>query len=148
MRVITLHRLVVSAAAASLLLCGPAAPAQAAPHWNKNIKCKQTDPDGRVIPTRLGNHVLGWSHFSGKHNIRKCKVVNAAIAGKVDKKSGGRLEYWGNALHGRSVLKIVVVVQYSRKTSDTKYDAGAGQKIGVITAYCKGMNKCPDWLNK
>ncbi|MER5362509.1 hypothetical protein [Streptomyces sp. NPDC002785] len=145
---IALNRLAAPIAATAVILSVPAAPAQATPHWNKNIKCKQTDPDGRVIPTRIGNHVLGWSHFSGKHNIRKCKVVDAAIAGKVDKKAGGRLEYWGNALHGRSVLKIVVVVQYTRKTSDGKYNAGAGQKMGVITAYCKGMNKCPNWLNK
>ncbi|WP_229866723.1 hypothetical protein [Streptomyces gelaticus] len=145
---IALNRLAAAVAATAVLLCGPAAPALAAPHWNKNIECKQTDPDGRVIPTRIGNHALGWSHFSGKHNIRKCKVVDAAIAGKVDKKTGGRLEYWGNALRGRSVLKIVVVVQYTRKTSDGRYNAGAGQKMGVITAYCKGMNKCPNWLNE
>ncbi len=129
------------------LLAAPAAPAHAAPYWNKNVTCKQTDPEGRVIPTRMGNHELGWNHFSGKHNIRKCAIVNAALAGKVDKKNGARLEYWGYAINGSRRVPIVVIVQYARKTSDGRYDAGAGQRIGVITAYCKGTNKCPNWIN-
>lgn len=66
--------------------------ASAAPHWNKSVTCEETDPEGRVIPTRYGNADLGWNHFSGKHNIKKCRVVDAALAGKVDKKNGGRLE--------------------------------------------------------
>ncbi|MEV0037966.1 hypothetical protein [Streptomyces sp. NPDC050804] len=133
---------------AATLLTGPATPAYAAPYWNKNGKCKQTDPEGRVIPTRVGNHELGWNHFSGKHNIRKCAIVNAALAGKVDKKNGARLEYWGYALSSGRQVKIIVIAQYARRTSDGRYDAGAGQKIGVITAYCKGTNKCPNWINE
>lgn len=45
-------------------------------------------------------------------------------------------------------MQVIVIVQYARKTADGHYDAGRGQKIGVITAYCKGMNRCPDWLNQ
>ncbi|WP_231632947.1 hypothetical protein, partial [Streptomyces clavuligerus] len=116
--------------------------------WEKRVKCRETDPDGRAIPARYGNHLLGWRHFSGKHNIRTCKIVDAALSGNVDKREDARLEYWAYAVHpGAKRVKIIVVVQYSRKTKDGEYDAGRGQKIGVITAYCKGMNKCPNWMN-
>lgn len=62
--------------------------------------------------------------------------------------SGTRLEYWGYAINGGRQVKIIVIAQYAQKTADGRYDAGRGQKIGVITAYCKGMNKCPDWGNE
>ncbi|MFE0190910.1 hypothetical protein [Streptomyces sp. NPDC058989] len=45
-------------------------------------------------------------------------------------------------------MKIVVVVRHARKTDDGQYDAGKGNTIGVITAYCKGMQKCPNWVNQ
>ncbi|MEO3972475.1 hypothetical protein [Streptomyces sp. CAU 1734] len=140
--------LAVTASVAAALLTSPTPSAHAVPHWNKRVKCEETDPDDRAIPTRTGNHELGWSHFSGKHNIKKCKIVNAALAGRVDKKNGARLEYWAHAINGGRQVKIVVIVQYARKTADGVYDAGRGQKIGVITAYCKGTNRCPDWVNE
>jgi hypothetical protein len=31
-------------------------------------------------------------------------------------------------------VQAIVIVQYARKTADGDYDAGVGQKIGVITA--------------
>ncbi|MCL3997724.1 hypothetical protein [Streptomyces lavenduligriseus] len=60
-------------AVAALFLSGAAFTAHAGPYWNKHIKCEATDPDGRRIPTRLGNGVLGWNHFSGKHTPEKGK---------------------------------------------------------------------------
>lgn len=140
--------LAVATLGATSLLMGLISPAHAAPFWNKTKKCQQKDWDGRTVPTRVGNGELGWNHFSGKHNIKKCKVVNAAINGKPDKVSGSRLEYWGYAINGGRQVKIIVIAQYARKTSDRRYDAGSGQKIGVITAYCKGVNKCPGWVNE
>ncbi|MCX5343588.1 hypothetical protein [Streptomyces atratus] len=136
-------------AMATVLLVGLATPAHAGPWWNKSIKCKATDPDGRHIPTRIGNGELGWNHFSGKHNIKKCAIVNIPLSGKVDKKDGANLQYWGyasNRQYGR--VKIIVKVRYARKTDDGRYDAGAGQVAGVITAYCNGMRKCPKWVNE
>ncbi|MCT2543197.1 hypothetical protein [Streptomyces atratus] len=35
----------------------------------------------------------------------------------------------------------------TRRTADGEYDAGKGKKVGVITAYCKGVNKCPSWVD-
>ncbi|MER7789617.1 hypothetical protein [Streptomyces sp. NPDC097640] len=134
-------------------LPGAAAPASRTPFWNKNVKCSQTDPDGRKIPTRLGNHELGWNHFTGRHNIRQCKVIDAALAGKVDKveQNGTRLTYLGKAFNSSGqVVDITVIVQYAQATADNRYDAGPGQKIGVITAYCNKVknNKCPNWVNQ
>ncbi|MFD0629239.1 hypothetical protein ACFQ2K_48115 [Streptomyces sanglieri] len=60
----------------------------------------------------------------------------------------GRLEYFGVARNGTRFVEVVVVVQYARRTADGEYDAGKGKKIGVITAYCKGVNKCPAWINQ
>ncbi|TXC98137.1 hypothetical protein FS847_11745 [Streptomyces sp. ISID311] len=97
----------------------------------------------------MGNAELGWNHFSGRHNIRKCDLVNIPLGGQVDKKDGANLEYYGyvtNRAHG--TVKIVVKARYARKTDDGRYDAGSGKKIGVITAYCKGMQKCPNWVNQ
>ncbi|MFD5752459.1 hypothetical protein [Streptomyces sp. NPDC127033] len=138
----------VAAAAGACLVAAPAGEASATAYWNKGVKCEQTDPERRVVPTRYGNADLGWNHFSGKHNIKKCRVINAALAGKVDKKNGGRLEYYGVARNQTKLVNIVVIVQYARRTADGEYDAGKGKKIGVITAYCKGMNKCPNWINE
>jgi hypothetical protein len=43
---------------------------------------------------------------------------------------------------------VIVKARYARKTADKRYDAGPGNVIGVITAYCNGMQKCPDWVNE
>ncbi|WP_217231223.1 hypothetical protein [Streptomyces anulatus] len=142
------HMASVTALTTALLVGGVITPAHAAPAWEKTVKCQQEDWDSRVIPTRAGNDELGWRHLSGPHNIRKCRVVNAALNGEVVKKKGNRLEYSAYAWNDDKRVTVIVIVQYSRKTTDGRYDAGRGKKIGVITAYCKGMNMCPDWINR
>ncbi|MEE1741177.1 matrixin family metalloprotease [Streptomyces sp. BE147] len=57
-------------------------------HWNSKVRCEEADPDGRVVPTRYGNGDLGWNHFSGRHNIRKYRIIDAALAGKTGTASG------------------------------------------------------------
>ncbi|MYV53758.1 hypothetical protein [Streptomyces sp. SID3212] len=57
------------------------------------------------------------------------------------------------ALNGRKRVNIVVIVRYARRIADGEiadgeYDVGKGKKIGVITAYCKGVAKCPNWVNE
>ncbi len=142
--------LATASLAATALLIGLSTPAHAAPDWNKRVRCKQKDWEDRDIPTRYGNSDFGWNHFTHRHNIKKCKVVEAALNGKPDKKDGARLEYYGIAINGSRHVKIVVIVQWARKTSDHKYDAGRGQKIGVINAFCKNQphNKCPNWVSQ
>ncbi|WP_405648964.1 hypothetical protein [Streptomyces uncialis] len=138
------------ATAAVMLFTGLSGPAQAAPpHFNKTVKCKQEDPDGRVVPTRIGNSELGWNHFALRHNIRKCKIVNAALKGNVDVVSGADIQYFGYAMRpGQRRVTIVVKARYAQRTADGRYKMDRGQKVGVITAYCKGMRKCPEWVNQ
>ncbi|WP_179199629.1 hypothetical protein [Streptomyces sp. NRRL B-24572] len=45
-------------------------------------------------------------------------------------------------------VQIIVKARYARKTADRRYDAGPGNVVGVITAYCQGMTKCPNWVNE
>ncbi|PAZ16367.1 hypothetical protein CLM62_08590 [Streptomyces sp. SA15] len=118
------------------------------------VRCASNDDDGRKIVTRYGNSELGWNHFTHRHNIKKCAILNAALKDKVDRNDGhGRLEYDGVAIRtggSPAQVKFVVIVQYTRKTKDGRYDAGRGQKIGVINAFCRNQpnNKCPAWMNQ
>ncbi|EFG03850.1 Hypothetical protein SCLAV_p0359 (plasmid) [Streptomyces clavuligerus] len=112
-------------------------------------ECSATDPDGRSIPTRMGNGELAWNHFTGKHNVKKCDLVNIPLSGTVDSVDGHNIQYWGwatNRAYGRA--KIVVKARHARRTADRRYDAGPGEVIGAITAYCKGIRKCPDRVNE
>ncbi|MGW2090038.1 hypothetical protein [Streptomyces sp. NPDC001880] len=58
------------------------------------------------------------------------------------------MEYYGVARNGTRFINVVAIVQYARRTADGEYDAGKGRKVGVITTYCKGANKRPDWINQ
>jgi len=148
----------VTVLAASLMSgtasAGPITPMPVMPHpWDKRVKCAaEEDPEGRRIVTRYGNSELGWHHFTGRHNIKKCATLYAALKGRVDRNDHhGHLEYDGvvfeTGVPRPRQVKFTVVVQYTRKTKDERYDAGRGQKIGVITAYCHNQprNKCPAW---
>ncbi|MEW1724219.1 hypothetical protein [Streptomyces sp. NPDC093109] len=55
---------------------------------------------------------------------------------------------YGVARNRTKLVNIVVIVGYARRTADGEYDAGRGRKIGVITACCRGTNKCPAWINE
>ncbi|TVL87787.1 hypothetical protein [Streptomyces sp. SAJ15] len=145
---------------AATLLAGTAHSAQARPgpdpmpDWDKRVHCREEDPEGRDIVTRWGNGELGWKHFTYRHNIRKCGILGAAIRGKVDRDDHhGRLEYDGVAIRTGpkpAQVDFVVIVQYTRRTKDKRYDAGKGQKIGVVNAFCRNQprNKCPAWMNE
>jgi hypothetical protein len=130
-----------------------AAPMPAQPHpWDHRIKCQAKDPQGRKIVTRYGNSEFGWQHFTGRHNIKKCGTIAAVVNEHPESDDHhGRLVYGGvefeTGVPRPRMVKIVVIVQYSRKTKDQRYDAGRGQTIGVINAFCKNQpgNKCPAW---
>ncbi|MEV7613013.1 hypothetical protein [Streptomyces sp. NPDC089799] len=136
-------------AAVSLLLASSPANAFAVPP-ELVIHCKQRDWQNTLIPTRQGNRAWGWRHLSAEHNIRKCSVVNAALNGSVDARSGSHWTYIAYAINRstRKQIKIVAIVQHAQSTDDRKFKATDGYPIGVITAYCVGVNKCPDWVNQ
>ncbi|MEV6734568.1 hypothetical protein [Streptomyces sp. NPDC051364] len=127
-------------------------PAKTAKYWNASIKCKASNPEFGVIPTRIGNGDLGWNHFTTRHNIRTCKPIEAALRGKVDKKDGARQEYLAEVVNERlrKRVEVVVIVQNGSRTRDQLYAVAPGEKIGVINAFCVNQprNRCPDWINE
>lgn len=121
-----------------------------ASHWSVR-KFVGTDADGRHIPTRQGNRDFGWVHFSGPHNIKSPKVIKTALSEHPEKVRGHRLEYGAVLTDGLGIIlaRVRVIVQYHWETADHKYKlADHSEKIGVITAFCQGTNKCPNALNE
>jgi hypothetical protein len=114
--------------------------------------CVAHDKDGRYIPTRQGNRSFGWVHFSGPHNIHSEKVIKAAVNEHPERGSTKTRKVYGAVLYdtlGIILAKVKVIAQYHWETSDHKYKlADTDDKIGVITAFCQGVNKCPDALNR
>ncbi|MEU4878554.1 hypothetical protein [Streptomyces sp. NPDC021608] len=84
-----------------------------------------------------GYSELGWHHFTGRHNIKKCSTLDKALRDHVDRDDHhGHLRYDGFVIETGPrprQVKFTVIVQNTRKTTDGHYDAGPGQKIGVIT---------------
>ncbi|MGW3660825.1 hypothetical protein ACWD6R_36550 [Streptomyces sp. NPDC005151] len=115
--------------------------------WKK-VKFTVTDPDGRKIPTRVGNSHFGWRHFSSRHNIKKYAALQAAYGDKVDKVDGHHLEYIAVVVYsGRVAATVRGVVQYYKQTGDGERKVPRKEKIGTITAYCQGVQKCPSVVN-
>lgn len=123
----------------------------ASDHWSV-VKFVAHDEDGRYIPTRQGNRSFGWVHFSGPHNIHSEKVIKAAVNEHPERGSTKTRKVYGAVLYdtlGIILAKVKVIAQYHWETSDHKYKlADTDDKIGVITAFCQGVNKCPDALNR
>ncbi|MGW2035223.1 hypothetical protein [Streptomyces sp. NPDC001811] len=137
-----------SAAAADT---GAAADEAASSHWSV-VKFVGHDADGRYIPTRQGNRAFGWVHFSGPHNIHSSKVIKMAVSEHPERGSTKTRKLYGAVLYDRLgiiLARVKVVAQYHWETADHKYKlADHDDKIGVITTYCQGVNKCPDALNR
>ncbi|MGW7022383.1 hypothetical protein [Streptomyces decoyicus] len=116
--------------------------------WHTN-KFNSRDVHGREIPTRWGNSKLGWNHFSGPHNIHNEKVVKAAYNEHPEAGKGYRKEFGAVVLNnGHTVAKIRVISWWHWQTKDGRYKLpGHKGKIGTITAFCQGVNRCPDVVN-
>lgn len=116
--------------------------------WHTN-KFNSRDVHGREIPTRWGNSKLGWNHFSGPHNIHNEKVVKAAYNEHPEAGKGYRKEFGAVVLKdGHTVAKIRVISWWHWQTEDGRYKLpGRKGKIGTITAFCQGVNRCPDVVN-
>ncbi|MBQ0894919.1 hypothetical protein KBX37_17745 [Micromonospora sp. U56] len=110
------------------------------------------DRSNRTVPVRLGNGALGYNHYAVRHNLRSFAPLEAAFkTTKPDKINGNRIEYIAYVVNtgNGAIHKIVrVITQNARHSSDYAYETPDGKPVGVITAYCQGENKCPDWVNK
>ncbi|MER7998888.1 hypothetical protein [Streptomyces sp. NPDC095613] len=129
--------------------------------WS-TVKFTSKDKKRRTIPTRTGNSLLGWRHFSNKHNITRPHVIKTIVQntqnpGK-DKDRPHRLVYDGVLASKpgpldppRKLASIRIIVQYHWQTDDGKHSlANHHDKVGVITAYCRNVarNRCPDKVNE
>ncbi|MFF0013179.1 hypothetical protein [Streptomyces sp. NPDC005374] len=130
---------------------GAAAAEAVSSHWSV-VRFAGHDADGRYIPTRQGNRTFGWVHFSGPHNIHTSKVIKVAVSEHPERGSTATRKLYGAVLYDRLgiiLARVKVVAQYHWETADHRYKlADHDDKIGVITAYCQGVNRCPDALNR
>jgi len=114
------------------------------------IKWDEHDLRGVSTPVREGNSALGFAHYAFNHNLTSGAPIHAAFqTHRPDKEFGAHAEYTSLAVsnNGDVRLTIRVIVQTATSTDDRVYRTSDGKNIGVITAYCEGMNVCPGWVN-
>ncbi|MGV9679945.1 hypothetical protein ACWDSJ_32085 [Nocardia sp. NPDC003482] len=114
------------------------------------IKWDEHDLRGVSTPVREGNDVLGFAHYAFTHNLTSGVPIHAAFqTHKPDKELGARVEYTSLAVDQKGGVRLTVrvIVQAATATDDRIYRTTDGKNIGVITAYCEGMDVCPGWVN-
>lgn len=117
-----------------------------------SISFADNDNAGRDLPTRHGNNDLGYVHYSGPHNLIAIGPVRAAYRNNWPDSGasyGSHFEYqsyltdsWGNIY-----VRIRVVNEQNSVSGDGRYHTPDGRPLGTITAYCEGVNRCPDEVN-
>ncbi|MGA5301773.1 hypothetical protein ACPCHT_17725 [Nucisporomicrobium flavum] len=119
------------------------------PWWS--VLYSYSDLKRNKVFIRYGNSALGYHHFASKHNLRNRVVFEHLMATKPTDAAGARLEYTiyvADPSNGNIAEKIFIVSQQATRTDDNKWKTPDGGYIGVITAYCKGKTKCPEFVNK
>ncbi len=120
-----------------------------------------TDQHYRLVPYRRGywypeqpNTGFGTDKVRNKHNITDSRILVNVIRqpGSARHQDADRWQlrgYWQHrkcdARHNCSQVEgvtVLVIVDY-----DPPEGSGEAQPVGVVTAYCEGMIRCPDWLN-
>lgn len=106
------------------------------------------DEQGVEVPVRNGDQTLGFAKACWKHNFCNLRAIALAVQGRQNKQppEGSRVVYLAHAVGGGFDLRLRVVADTSAFTR-----RGAppdGRPAGVITAYCEGMVRCPDELNR
>ncbi|WP_409181749.1 hypothetical protein F9C11_35565 [Amycolatopsis sp. VS8301801F10] len=119
--------------------------------WYK-IDWAHRDLSGRDLPTRHGNTAFGYVHYAVSHNIRTERAIKAAYENNFpdpDKSNGTHLEYLAFLVDAQGDIFVIVRVinEQAPRTSDGQYTTPDGRPIGTITAFCEGVNVCPDVVN-
>lgn len=106
------------------------------------------DEDGVEVPVRNGDQTLGHAKACWKHNFCSLRAIALTIQGRQNKQppEGPRVVYVAHAVGGGFDLRLRVVVDTS--TFTRRGTPPDGRPAGVITAYCEGMERCPDELNR
>ncbi|KWW97886.1 hypothetical protein TH66_21005 [Carbonactinospora thermoautotrophica] len=114
------------------------------PWWH--IRHATRDWNNRDIPTRQGNSNFGYQKTCGKHNMCSPRAIEAPYHGYPDETQGTRNVYYGYVLvNGRPRIKLKSVADTSQRTA--LGNTPDGRPVGTLTAYCMGMERCPDWVN-
>ncbi|MCD2186635.1 hypothetical protein [Actinomycetospora soli] len=106
------------------------------------------DEDGIEVPVRNGDQTLGHAKACWKHNFCSLRAIALTIQGRQNKQppEGPRVVYVAHAVGGGFDLRLRVVVDTS--TFTRRGTPPDGRPTGVVTAYCEGMERCPDELNR
>jgi hypothetical protein len=106
------------------------------------------DEQGIEVPVRNGDQTLGHAKACWKHNFCSLRAIALTIQGRQNKQppEGPRVVYVAHAVGGGFDLRLRVVVDTS--TFTRRGTPPDGRPAGVITAYCEGMERCPDELNR
>lgn len=124
-----------------------ASPLDPPQHW-WDIDQIDTDPRGIQIPTRHGTADFGYSHYADRHNLTSKKAISAAYSSRPFVDQGAHAEYLGYLVFGDTLIaEIHTVAQLATSTDTGPYTTPDGLYIGTITAYCEGMDRCPDIVN-
>ncbi|SDD56359.1 hypothetical protein [Actinokineospora iranica] len=126
------------------------APLDPPQHWY-DINQIDTDPRGFRIPTRHGTPgPTGWGyeHYADNHNLYSFKALTAAYRSKPAVDQGAHAEYNGYLVSGNvTIAQIHTVAQLANRTEDGSHVTFDGKYIGTITAFCVGVNRCPNAVN-
>lgn len=93
---------------------------------------------------RTGGSAFGLLHALLDHNVDEETIATVIVNSAAGIKSGTRYLYGFRFEVGGAPL-IAVEVLEDRNASAEAPDRAA---LGVLTAYCKGVDRCPDWVNQ
>lgn len=132
--------------ASASAVVGIAQSASAADYWTPMAVA--TDEFGHQVPVRLGSKDLGFTKACDVHNICSLKYIQSTITapGNGSNEGGGRFKYRAYLVGGNvGVVELIVIGDQNRRTRAG--ESPDGLPVGVITAYCAGMFRCPDEVN-
>lgn len=113
------------------------------------------DLNGRYLPTREGAdgpRGFGYRHYAAAHNITTERAIKTAYEHNYPAEGpshGNHLEYLAfiTDTQGDIELTVRVINEQGASTSDGVYTTPNGEPIGTITAFCEGVNVCPNYVN-
>jgi hypothetical protein len=106
-----------------------------------------------MLPTRHGvdgPNGLGFLHYGFQHNITSERAIKTAYENNYPAvENGTHLEYLAFLVDSTGGIDVTVRVvdEQSSRSSDGAYTVPDGTPIGTITAFCEGLNVCPNSVN-
>jgi len=104
---------------------------------------RDNDNMGHSVGLRQGRsdpNGFGLLHAVGDHNLDQESIGTVVVNSAAGIKQGSRLRY-----EARGFPLVAVEVIEDRTSSTAAPDK---QALGVLTAYCRGLERCPDWVNE